>query len=58
MLAFIVLTISQFRQMKMRIARIPIGCHTWEVPQLTNSQTLLVIMVLHHHLKFALIYLN
>ena len=47
----------QFRQMKMRTARIQIGYHTWEVPQLTNSQTLLIIMVLRH-LKYAPIYLN
>ena len=46
-----------FRQMKMRTARIQIGYHTWEVPQLTNSQTLLIIMVLRH-LKYAPIYLN
>jgi hypothetical protein len=49
--------ISPFRQMRMRILRIQIGCRKWEVHQATNM-SLLEIVVVRHLLKYGPMYLN
>jgi serine/threonine protein kinase len=56
--ASILLTVSRLRQMRMKIVRIQVGCHTWEVLQSTNMSVLLGMMVPHHLLKYAPIYLD
>jgi hypothetical protein len=53
--AFLLLKMFPFRQMRMKIARIQIGYHIQEVWRSINR---LLIMVLHHLLKYAPIYLN